>query len=144
MTREEKITWMAVWAAKNGFALELEGEVGFGRECVGILSHDTYPDYMWFDDKYKRLDNNGDVWIPENAYHKHHCVAVLGRGEGAEDQLYQWLRWFDEQGFKKETGSTGKTDMVSMIFGQHMYHRLVRPAKDKPKAKAKKKAKAKG
>jgi hypothetical protein len=45
MTHEEKIQWMAMWAVKHGVTLKLEGECGFGRECVGILAGDVYPDY---------------------------------------------------------------------------------------------------
>jgi hypothetical protein len=93
MTHEEKIEWMAIWCAKNKVALDLSGECGFGRECVGISTGDCYPSYEWDDDQnYKRIDNNGDVWRPPNAYHKHPCVAVLGRGEPAEAELYDWLR----------------------------------------------------
>ena len=99
MTREEKFNWMAIYCAKNNLALTVEGECGFGRECVGVLSGDTYPDYEWSDARYNRIDDNGEVWTPKDAYHKHPCVAVLGRGEEAEDQLYQWLKWFDNNGF---------------------------------------------
>ena len=100
MTHTDKISWMYDWCKKNGLSLQLEGTCGFGRECVGVVVHDTYPDYHWYDDvTYKRIDNNGRVWAPHNAYHKHDCVAVLGRGEEAEAQLYEWLRWFDENNF---------------------------------------------
>lgn len=129
MTREEKFNWMAVWCAKNGFQLELKGECGFGRECVGIVAEDKYPDYHWYDtNPWKQLDNNGDVFVPENAYHKHECVAVLGRGEEAEDQLYQWLKWFDENNFKLEVGDVPEKrhDPISVLLGQHRYARLVK------------------
>jgi hypothetical protein len=83
LTHEEKIQWMAVWAASNNLQLNLEGECGFGRECVGVSADGSYPDYMWYDSNWDRLDPNGEVWTPPNAYHKHPCVAVLGRGEEA-------------------------------------------------------------
>ena len=102
MNHKEKIEWMVLWAHKNKVLLELEGECGFGRECVGILAEGHYPDYQWYDSDWNRADNNGDVWIPDNAYHKHECVAVLGRGEVAEAQLYDWLKWFDDNNFKVE------------------------------------------
>jgi hypothetical protein len=105
MTHEEKIEWMKGWAERNGCTLQLEGECGFGRECVGILAQDLYPDYTWRDDKtYERIDNNGEVWTPESAYHKHDCVAVLGRGEYAEAQLFEWLQWFEANKFRVEQG----------------------------------------
>lgn len=130
-SREDKLQWMAVWAAKNGLQLMLEGECGFGRECVGVIAEDQYPDYEWYEDdgEYARLDANGDVWTPPDAYHKHPCVAVLGRGEHAEAQLYDWLRWFDEHGFKLERGDK-KMDpalgMIGVLMGKHRYVRLVR------------------
>jgi len=131
MTHDEKIGWMAVWAAKHGCALMLEGECGFGRECVGVSVDGTYPDYEWFDkDTYERVDANGDVWAPEDAYHKHPCVAVLGRGEQAESQLYDWLRWFDDNGFVLETGDQeidpNIPPALTILLGKHRYARMVR------------------
>lgn len=130
MTREEKIEWMAVWAAKHGCALRLEGECGFGRECVGVSIDDHYPDYHWYDANYEPADSNGDVWTPPDAYHKHSCVAVLGRGENAESQLYDWLKWFDDNGFELQTGDAELDPRipaaVSILLAKHRYARMVR------------------
>lgn len=129
MTHEQKIEWMAVWAAKNGVQLVLEGECGFGRECVGILVDGSYPDYEWEDEDWERIDGNGDVWTPEGAYHKHPCVAVLGRGENAEAQLYDWIKWFDDNGFKVETGNQPVAPglgMLAIALGKHRYARMVK------------------
>lgn len=97
MKHEDKIKYMKEWCAKNNLTLVLEGEVGFGRECVGILSEQcgAYPDYWSFDEDYNVVEGE-DVWIPDGAYHKHPCVAVLGRGTDAEEELYQWVKWFDK------------------------------------------------
>ena len=62
-------------------------------------------------------------------YHKHPCVAVLGRGEDAESQLYEWLMWFDANGFKVETGIQPvdpKLGAIAFILGKHTYQRMVR------------------
>ena len=130
MDHQEKIKWMAVWAAKNKLQLDLEAECGFGRQCVGVSTEGHFPDYQWFDQNtYKRLDKNGDVWIPPNAYHKHECVAVLGRGEDAEAQLYDWLKWFDENVFVLETGNNEmdpKLGLMGVLLGKHRYARMVR------------------
>lgn len=131
MTHQEKIQWMALWAAKHGVALQLEGECGFGRLCVGITDSGGYPEYEWYDKDYNRADENGDVWVPEDAYHKHPCVAVLGRGEVAESQLYDWLKWFDENNFKIKVESVPLPDdkqlaMLYAMMGKHIAVRMVR------------------
>lgn len=131
MTHDDKIAWMAVWAAKNNVQLNLKGEVGFGRECVGITTESNYPAYEWDDpETCERLDNNGEVWIPKDAYHKSPCVAVLGRGEEAESQLYDWLKWFDDNGFKVETGDQEmdpKLGIIGLMMGKNRYVRIVKP-----------------
>lgn len=104
LTREDKIEWMKSFASKHRLTLVLQGSCGFGRECVGVLVEKMYPDYEWYGEDYRRIDNNGDVWTPTDAYHKHPCVAVLGVGEYAESQLYEWLQWFDKNGFVLEVG----------------------------------------
>lgn len=131
ITHEEKIQWMAVWAAKNRFQLVLEGECGFGRECVGISAENLYPDYEWYDNNFNRIDNNGEVWTPPNAYHKHPCVAVLGLGEESESQLYDWLKWFDEHHFKLEIGDIDPKErehlgVLSVMLGENRFVRMVK------------------
>jgi len=130
ISHTDKIAWMALWCAKNKVTLDLEGECGFGRECVGITTDGGYPDYEWYDETtYERADQNGDVWTPPDAYHKHTCVAVLGRGEAAEAQLYDWLKWFDDHGFVVEKGVQPidpRLGMIAVMLGKHMYKRLVR------------------
>lgn len=132
LTHTQKIEWMAVWAAKNNLQLKLEGTCGFGRDCVGVIRGENYPDYEWYDkDTDERLDNNGEVWVPKDAYHKHTCVAVLGRGERAEAQLYDWLKWFDDNGFVLEESNIQLKDdpvmrQIQMLMGQHRYARMVK------------------
>ncbi len=128
--REKKIEWMAVWAAKNGLRLVLNGECGLGRECVGVSIDGHYPDYEWYDKKSdERQDQNGEVWTPKDAYHKHPCVAVLGLGEGPEAQLYEWLKWFDANNFKLETGPLPvdpELGPLAFMLGKHRYARMVK------------------
>jgi hypothetical protein len=145
MTHDEKIAWMAVWAAKNKLQLTLEGAVGFGRDCVGVEAHGQYPAYEWHDEEtYDRLDKNGDVWIPQDAYHKGPYVAVLGRGEVAEAQLYDWLKWFDKNKFKLEIGEAppkvGFAREIQLLMGQHVTVRLVKQTKKGAPRKRKSKA----
>jgi hypothetical protein len=96
------------------------------RECVGILKSGNYPDYAWYDKDYEQIDKNGDVWTPEDAYHKHPCVAVLGRGKGAEAQLFDWLKWFDENNFKIETGSQPVKHQIELLMGKGRFVRMVK------------------
>lgn len=129
MDHAKKVEWMAVWAARNKLQLELEGVCGFGRECVGVSANGSYADYQWYDGvSYDRLDKNGDVWCPKDAYHKHDCVAVLGRGEEAESQLYDWLKWFDDNGFHVEIGmkSAVTNSPIEFLFMGTHYVRMVK------------------
>lgn len=129
MTHQDKINWMIQWAHKNKCVLELEGECGFGRECVGIVRGHNYPDYQWYDkETWDRADSNGDVWSPPNAYHKHDCVAVLGRGEEAESQLYDWLKWFEDNGFvvEEEARDLKGMDALQIMLSGTTQVRMVR------------------
>lgn len=121
MVHEEKIQWMATWAARNNAQLKLEGECGFGRECVGILVDGNYPDF----------DYKDDIWEPADSYHKHNCVAVLGRGEEAENQLFEWLQWFENNGFKIETGDVPKEEWerlgaIALMMGKYKYAKMIK------------------
>ena len=133
MEHGQKISWMKEWAHNNKLRLELQGECGFGRECVGVIGSDCYPEYHWYSEEdYDREDENGEVWRPEDAYHKHECVAVLGRGENAEAQLYDWLKWFEENGFVAEEGFVKRDkpmSQVEILLGMHKYCRMVRTKK---------------
>jgi len=128
MNHSEKIVWMHKYCSDNGLKLDLEGECGFGRECVGITLDGTFPDYEWYDDKWEEVSGNGDVWTPEDAYHKHPCVAVLGRGEDQEGQLYDWLKWFDDNNFKVESGEQPCISQIEMMLGRNTYKRMVKAA----------------
>ena len=128
MTHKEKLTWMAEYAMKNKSAITLGGECGFGRKCVGLLVSGTYPDYEWYDEDYNKVDPNGDVWTPKDAYHKHPCVAVLGRGEEAEAQLYEWLKWFDDNDFvvKEVPNPKSNLSQIELIMGRATEKRMVK------------------
>ena len=127
MTHKEKIQWMHDWAKGNHAILSLSGSVGFNRPCVGILCNNVYPDYEWYDDDYERIDHNGEVWLPQNAYHKHPCEAVLGHGEDAEAELYSWLRWFDHFGFVLTTGTyqSHEYNLTARLLNCNQYSRMV-------------------
>lgn len=125
---QEKIDWLNNWCKKEGLSLVLEGECGFGRECVGVASVNdgTYPDYVWYDDDCERVDKNADVWCPPNAYHKHSCTAVLGRGDSAVEQLYQWCKWFEENNFHYKKEFVTCTDPIELMMGRDWHHCMVK------------------
>ncbi len=132
LTHKEKLQWMAYWAAKKGLRLVLEGECGFGRPCVGVEIDGHYPEYQWeFDPERCEYNCGTEVWTPPNAYYKAPVVAVLGRGEEAENQLYDWLKWFDDNGYVLETGDVPLDKdqfkaTIQLCMGEHRYARMVK------------------
>ena len=112
----------------NRFKLifEDDGEVGFGRKCVGLTNGSNYvdynptqyPDYDYVEEFYdERLF---DV-IPENAYHKHNCLAVLGNEESSIIQLSEWIDKLKELGAVVEKYKTGATGIQALISGTENY-----------------------
>lgn len=118
MTHAEKVLWMNRWAEENGCSLDLQGECGFGRECVGITKDGNYPDYISYDDDYNDTNHVPDMPEFPNAYHKHPCVAVLGRGEEAESTLYDWLKWFDDNGYTVISEERECKSIIEVMMGK--------------------------
>jgi hypothetical protein len=138
MTHKERIEWLALYAARIGARLELGGECGFGRECVGLLRDSVYPDYP------------DDAPVPiETAYHKHPCLAVLGRGEDAVQDLCDWCVALEKDGFDRvevvpnprfEAEYTNKEiGDIGLLMGKHQIVRLVRSQERDRKARSAKK-----
>ena len=75
MKHDEKIKWMTEWAKKNNVTLTLKGECGLGQKCVGIIAENN---------------NHHPTSSPQPD------IAVLGWGEEAESQFYEWLKWFND------------------------------------------------
>jgi hypothetical protein len=98
VSREAQIVYLTEWAARYRCSLQLNGQVGFGRDCVGILKDSHYIDTQ--DAKnataYNHNSEPGSWWEPEDSYHKHDSLAVLGHGQDSLDQLYRWVKWLDE------------------------------------------------
>lgn len=86
------------FANRHGLVFDANGEIGFGRPCVGLRHGDCFAYYNPYgaeelhDDRLYPPDSVG------NAYHKDNCVAVLGSGDDAIRQLADWLRHYDEVG----------------------------------------------
>ena len=104
VTREARIVYLTEWAARYRCSLQLNGEVGFGRDCVGILRDSHYIDTADIkgETAYNFNSEPYSWWEPEDSYHKHDCLAVLGHGDEALTQLYEWVRWLDGHGYGVE------------------------------------------
>jgi hypothetical protein len=120
-----KVAWLEGWCSAHGLVLELEGEVGFGRECVGVMAPDpfggAYVDFDTYDPATFDPLPFQEGLIPgaeaPDAYHKHDCLCVLGRGPEAEAQLYAWVRRLADAGALIEKGvpKTGPPDLGSLV-----------------------------
>jgi len=121
------IEYLQAFATKHKIVFQDEGECGFGRECVGLSHGDG-----WIDHNPHNLTNYEAITgtacaearenAPEDAYHKHDCLAVLGRGDGAVGQLANWMRALEAAGtvciIDFETGATGIQALVSGVSGR--------------------------
>lgn len=124
----DKIEWMKNWAKSRNAKLSLDGRCGMSWDCVGIIANDAYPDYFWYDADRERADPNGDVWTPAKAYHQHPCLAVLGHGDDSTNMLYEWLVWFNNNGFElvQDTLALDKFSDIELFFGKHKIARMVK------------------
>ena len=89
---------------------------------MGVLKDSTYLDYE---------DQRG-IWTPEDAYHKHDCVAVLGHGDDALEQLYQWAKWLDENRYGVEDVYRQPASNIDLVFHGISTPKLVKLLEDDP------------
>lgn len=122
MTIEQHIANIKAFAYKHKIEYDLEGEVGFGRSCVGFLKNGNYiaynpcvhPNYDYLESFYdERLS---DI-APDGAYHKHDCLAVLGHDGGAIIQLSEWASKLEKLGATIQEYRTGATGIQAMLSG---------------------------
>ena len=126
-TMQEKIQYLKDFAFNLGEAAQFvpDGECGFGRECVGIQVGSNWVDYDW--------DDEG-IDAPSNAYHKHPCLAVLGAGEGAISQLFNWCKSLEANGYDKVVirenptlkGVSMQTRQVMAMMGTAMTPQIIK------------------
>ena len=125
VARETQIVYLTEWAARYRCSLQLNGQVGFGRDCTGILKGDTYIDTSDIKGE-TAYTADGEWWEPEDSYHKHDCLAVLGHGEEALTQLYQWVKWLDEHGYGVEEIYREPSSNIDLALHGLSLPRLVR------------------
>ena len=126
-TRVEQIVYLTEWASKYGATLQLNGQVGFGRDATGILKGDTYIATGNIKET-EAYQPGGEWWEPEDSYHKHDCLCVLGHGDEALAQLYEWVKWLDEHGYGIEEISRTPTSQIDLLFHGVSTPRLVKLA----------------
>lgn len=130
----DEARYLAAWAERYGARFQPTGECGFGRPCVGILKSDTvgllkgdtYPAYTAFEQMaeapwLRTIHECPEAAPPDgvkDAYHKHDCLAVLGRGPDAVHQLWLWVRHLEAQGIGiTEIPRRPANDIDAMVHG---------------------------
>ena len=116
------------FAIAHRVIFEDEGEVGFGRSCVGFVTRaGGYVSYNPRNAKEYELIE--ELVCPEaeppedapDAYHKHDCMAILGRGASAIGQLAAWVRSLERAGkvavVQFETEAEGLQLLTSGFYG---------------------------
>ncbi len=120
MTTIEKLQ---KFANDHGVVLDLDGEVGMGRPCVGFRHGNSYVDYnpITMGGNYDDVPGFEDRQIaesaPPDAYHKHQCLAVLVETdrEKAIEQLGDWVDAMNTIGVEMIDYRTGATGIQAMI-----------------------------
>ena len=115
------------WAYREKCVFEEEGEVGFGRECVGMVRDSSYVD-LGPHEKQELLVGRPPYWVtvpieeskpPEgvtDAYQKHDCLCVIGGGDGAVHQLYLWCWALERRGVHVSKAERQGRDPVDLLF----------------------------
>lgn len=98
------------FANKHKLIFEDSGEIGFGRDCIGLLSRagayvDYNPQEYYGGDFIEPVPRDDRLSPPydlvSDAYHKHSCLAVLVHNDDydlAINQLYSWIDYLEAQG----------------------------------------------
>ena len=122
VSRAEQIVYITEWAARYGATLQIAGQVGFGRDCTGVLKDGHYIDTQ------DAKNETAYWWEPEDSYHKHDCLSVLGHGDEPLAQLYQWVKWLDGHGYGIEDTYRQPTSNIDLAFHGISLPKIVRLA----------------
>jgi hypothetical protein len=110
------------FALKHKLIFEDEGECGFGRKCVGFISRNgNWLDHNPTNKNFEYIEETKceHTWPPEgiDAYHKHDCMAVLGRDEEAIIGLAKWVLKLEKIGNVRIVEfQTGAKDSIELIL----------------------------
>lgn len=136
MSHDQDMLDLIRWASQFGCTVSVNGEIGFGRPCVGVLCGSSYV-ALGPQEKFP-ADGHGqpEIWfatcIPEaappigvDAYHKDDYFAVLGTGPEAEAQLVTWWKSILEKGeIGIKVGPTQNRDPLQLLFSGATYAHL--------------------
>ena len=116
------------WATQNRVVIT-DGECGFGRTCVGLSAGSYWIDWRanTGSPDYTEIPCAYDGWVPDNAYHKHDCVAVLGDDSGAWNELALWLDAIMEGGWEVIHSDRVPKDSIDLLFHGTTTARLGKP-----------------
>lgn len=122
MTIQDHKNKIQAFADKHGLNFEDKGEVGFGRECVGLSKGTSFIDFnpiSHSNHDYIEKHYNESLYdmCPKDAYHKHDCIAVLGHGDDSIIQLSEWVDKLDAANVKLESYANGATGVQAMFSG---------------------------
>lgn len=105
------------WAMENRVIIT-EGEVGFGRDCVGVSAGTFWID--WRANKgsptWEEIPGAYDGFIPDGAYHKHDCVCVLGQSDESWMMLAMWLDHIVQDGWMVLHGDRTPENAIDLLF----------------------------
>ena len=126
MTTVEKLQ---AFANKHKVILEQEGEVGFGRPCVGFIRGTGYVNINPYSEggDYAAIFEEQDLAAPAcvDYYHKHDCLCVLvGDNDyaAALEELLIWVEHLESKGeLEVVTYSTGATGLQATFSGRIGY-----------------------
>ena len=86
----------------------LEKEITFCCQMYLKMKRYNWSIEEFYDERFYEI-------IPENAYHKHSCLAVLGRGEKAIKQLSDWVDKLREIGVTVELYDSNKYGQKTLV-----------------------------
>ncbi len=117
------------FALKHKLILEEQGEVGFGRCCIGYTRGGNYVDYnpLVYPDLLPAFPDDPPYRLPaevKNAYHKYDCLAVLVRDGDYVEAFRQLSLWVDDLESKQARlvqYATGATGLQALLSGVYAY-----------------------
>ena len=111
------------FADKHEIIFDKFGEVGFGRPCVGFKEGSAFIAHnpCKMNGEFEKIEEyaDGRLFPPaevKDAYHKHDCLAILGRGDKAIIQLAIWVQHLEDLGDVEIAEYENGADGIQIMF----------------------------